>query len=164
MKHFLLTFFALALCVACSKDDDSGSPSSDIVGTWKPTAFTYDGYWEGIDEIIPVFGQGDGLSVVRVTFNSDGSVSSNGKKFDFFLINKDDETEKMRYQMGLFEDGGTWEKDGNTLSVTDFFGDASDGMTIVELTPTSMHLTASFEQTPGSGQMSSIDIRMTKVD
>lgn len=159
----LLFLLALTICVGCSKKDADEQPSiDDIVGTWKPTAFTYDGYWKIGGETIAVMGQGNGLSSVLITFHEDGTIKGNGENMDLFIIGKTNNTKKAKMSTDLFKEDARWERNGNILNVTGFYGAFTNKLTVAEVTVATLHLTASFERPIGSGMMSSVDIQFTR--
>lgn len=158
----LLTLLALAICMACSKKEDSDPTGGDLVGTWEFTAFTYDGYFELFDDddFVPIIGTVKDLDNVRITFNSNGTITGNGGTFTIVFASKADETEKLEFSGG-FEDSGTYQRSGDILTVGAFFGEFTDKLHIAELTATTLRLTAVF-QIEGTDSMSNVDFRFTR--
>ncbi len=162
-SRLLAAVLILAICTVCCKKEEEPDPSADIVGTWELTSLSYDGYFEVIDEFIPVTAEGKNINHVLVTFNSNGTVAGNGNTFILAMASKADPTETLEFPVELFEDGDTWQRDGNTLHTRDFFGDGdSVALTIAELTAAGLHLTGNFEVIEGSGLMAALDIRFTR--
>ena len=161
-KYLLLAFLTVAVSVSCSKDDDKEPTTNDnrIEGTWQLVSFTYDGYFEGIETRTAVTGTAKDIDNVKVTFNSNGTVTSNGNSFTLVIAGKEDPDDKLEVPTVLFEEVGSWEKDGNTLYITDFLSEDRQGVPIVELNATTLHLSGSL----ADEDITSVDIRFTRTN
>lgn len=78
MKAFFTCIAALFIIVSCSDDDDN-TVNADILGTW------------GLSEVLADPGDGSGTFVPvdsprEVTFNADGTYTSNSESFCSFMI------------------------------------------------------------------------------
>lgn len=163
-KHIFLAFFIVAVSasLSCSKDDKEPiTNDSRIEGTWQLVSFTYDGYFEVGETRAPITGTAKDIDNVKVTFNSDGTVTSNGAPFTFVLTGKENPDEKLEFPTEMFEEGGSWEKDGNTLYITDFLSeDGRMGVPIAELNATTLHLSGSV--TGSEDAITNVAIRFTR--
>ena len=160
VKHIFLAFLTVAVSVSCSKDEDKEPTSDDgIEGTWQLVSFTYDGYFVGLETRTAVTGTAKDINNVRVTFNSDGTVTSNGTSFTLVIAGKEDPDEKLEVPTMMFEETGSWEKDGNTLFITEFLTEERAGIPIAELTATALRLSGSVAD---NDVIQSVDIRFTR--
>ena len=165
VKHIFLAFFMVAASasLSCSKDDDN-APTSDapgIEGTWQLVSLTYDGYFFVFEERAAVTGTAKDIDNVKVTFNSDGTVTSNGTSFTIVFTSKEKPDEELELPMTMFEETSSWEKDGNTLYITEFLSeDGRQGIPIAELNATTLHLSGSVAGDDDA--ITSVDIRFTR--
>ena len=160
VKHIFLVFLTVAVSVSCSKDEDKEPTSDDgIEGTWQLVSFTYDGYFGGMETRTAVTGTAKDINNVRVTFNSDGTVTGNGASFTLVIAGKEDPDEKFEIPSTMFEETGSWEKDGNTLYITDFLSEDRQGVPIVELNASTLHLSGSLAD---DEDITSVDVRFTR--
>lgn len=163
-SHVFMAVLALAICLACNGKRDNPNPGGDIVGTWELIAFTYDGYFEAFDEAIPARAKSRELDNVLVTFHSDGTVTGTGARFVVAWISKADNKEMLQFDGELFEDGGTWQRNGNTLAVVDFTDGEEEriDLTITELTASQLHLIANIEVLANPDLITRMDMRFAR--
>ncbi|WP_461532226.1 hypothetical protein [Sinomicrobium sp.] len=162
---FLALFAFTLFTTSCEKDEDDDPVSDDIVGTWELTDLTFDGYFEGLDELIPTIGSVKDLDSPLITFNSDGTVTGSGGTFTIVYAEKADETQRLEFPGNRFSGSGTWQRDGNTLQ----FGeglfeeliDDSNSVNITALTTTKLQLGISIQH-PGTDKVSTIELTFTR--
>ena len=163
-KHIFLACFMVAVSasLSCSKDDKGpASDDSKIEGTWQLVSFTYDGYFQAFEKRAAVTGTAADIDNVKVTFNSDGTITGNGASFTIIVTGKEKPDEKLELPTMMFEETGSWEKDGNTLYITEFLSEDSRlGLPISELNATTLHLLGSV--TGGEDAITNVDIRFTR--
>lgn len=160
-RNILFVALILALGTACKKEKGDKNPSGDIVGTWELTAFTYDGDFLAFDEVIPVTITARNINNLRVTFHSNGTVTGNGT-FTSVITSKADPSQVLEIPSGMFEDGGAWERAGNTLYVTDLISAERTGIPIAELNATTLRLSGNAVAEGGTSTLGTIDVRFTR--
>ncbi|MCG8326488.1 MAG: lipocalin family protein [Chitinophagales bacterium] len=160
MKKMLL-WSVLALLtlsiVSCSDDNDNEPDSNELVGTWRMTTFDYDGTSTTI-----VAGQSTTANFVGTAFDIDAKItfleSPNEYKTEgTYGINLMYSVSGQNYETQAtvdgFLDSGDWERDGDTIKVTNADGEVSEA-TIVTLNGTTLVLDAATSETtidPSSG-------------
>jgi hypothetical protein len=178
LKNFkLVVLFVAVLGMASCSDDDGGSGNGgggganngDPVGTWEPTALTYNGtntitqggqtITYSYDAVATDYGN------ATVIFNNDGTYDSSGDGITVDMTTKymgQEITQSM--QAPSFISDGTWAINGNTMTLTNSGSTTSEDYDIVELTNTTMRLKGQIVTTvSGMDVTMNIDMTMTKL-
>ena len=161
--YFFLAFLTVAVSVSCSKDKDKEPASNDgIEGTWELVSYTYDGNLYGFDEPVLVTIEGADINNVRVTFNSDGTVTGNGTSFNLIITSKDNPDEPFGFPTTMFEEEGLWEIEGNTLYITEFLTEERTSVPIATLNATTLRLSGNVAVNHENGDEATVDVRFTR--
>lgn len=166
---FMLLFVATIGMVSCSDDDGGGQTTSgDIVGTWEMSAFSFEGSttyeFDGETHTEDYYGVGKEMNDVLLTFNEDGTVTTNGKTFTVEMTwESEGEEITEEYPTETIINAGTWEKNGNTLILTEPDGNITE-LNIEKLNNTTLHITGDIEESStGINGMMSVDMQFTKM-
>ena len=165
---FIFVFVAALGMIACSEDEGSSTDSGGISGTWAPTALTYNG-----TSSITVQGQtvtmdfdatGTDFTDTMVTFNNDGTFDSSGNGIVVEMsMEFMGQTTTQEFSGQSFIENGTWEVNGNIMTVTN---EGSEPMefNIVEMNDTTLHLTGDItDSVQGNEATIHIDMTFTKI-
>ena len=162
-RLFLLSLLAMTIGISSCKKDEKAPPADDgIEGTWELVSFTYDGYFEGFETSTPVTGTAKDINNVRVTFNSDGTVTGNGTSFTLVITGKENPDEKLEIPSEMLEEAGVWEKDGDMLYVTSFLENERMGVPITLLNATTLRLSGNVGGDEENEAIQTVDIRFAR--
>lgn len=160
---FFFTLLALTSLTACDKDEKDPAPTDgNIEGTWELTSLSYEGNFMLTEGAIPVTIEGKNINDVQVTFKNDGTVTSNGKSFTIVMASKLMPDEKLEMPTGIFEEGGTWEKEGDILYITDFLSADRTGIPITELSSSTLRLSGNGIINGAPDSETVFDIRLSR--
>jgi hypothetical protein len=128
---FLMLCLTTLFIFSCSSDDEGGSESASIVGTWNITSFqtsqSYDLNEDG-ESSNDLVKELDCFTSM-VTFTEAGTFSSTTSNIEFMAQGENDFTIDCD---GTTTFSGTYEVDGNTLTTTDEDGTESGAVTITK--------------------------------
>ncbi|MFC4633753.1 lipocalin family protein [Dokdonia ponticola] len=151
-----MVLFVVTSFVSCSTDDDGGSDTSaSLVGTWSVTSLDYEGTtsFDFLGETINTSFEGVGQNLdLDFTFTENPNEYTAEGSYDIvldFTVNGMSETETT--SVDNLQQVGTWERNGNILSIDGEIididldipvGDTTgmSELTILELTETTLRL------------------------
>jgi hypothetical protein len=144
-----LAFLVIGLA-SCSKDDVTPSGGDELTGNWKLASYTYSGTgtttFAGTTTTVDYNAVGKNMNSF-VEFKENPNEYSSMGSFDLELtVTTGGQTTTSTYPFSGDFDDGTWEKNGNTLSIANKNGEMIEG-TIVELSGNSLKLTYEFTTT-----------------
>ena len=134
----ILLFLSVVVIAACSSDDDN-TESGQIEGVWKADLF----YMEGEVDEGEFTVEGIDFSGMKVDFKPDGTYVSDGDSFTvkYTMNMMGQEFSDTATNENPFNEG-TWEKNGNTLTVKDIDEDEDFDFKIEKLTSNRLEISS----------------------
>lgn len=149
--------------VACSEDDNGNDPSSDdLIGIWQMESLDYSG-----TSTTTFGGQSNTLNYVGEAYDIDLSITFGEDPNEYKTSGG--YTIRLTYEFGGqtieenvpiegFLDNGTWERNGNTLTVVNGNGEPGEG-TIVSVDANSLIMSSTeMETTTDQGVTTEVDV------
>lgn len=124
---FFILFIGLSVLASCSDDDTNNSNNVSVVGNWLVTGIDYGGTSSievpGEDIITSVFtGTGTDMDL-EITFDDNPNNYSTSGDYSVLLdVNTQGITQQQTWTNQGFIGDGTWDRSGNTLTITDSSG------------------------------------------
>lgn len=125
MKFLQIVFFAMLSfsLFSCSKNDQNAKPADQLTGNWKMTAMKYTGtsvVQTGGEPFTTHFsGTGKNMDLHLSFAVNPKTFSSHGDYTITLTASFEGQELQQDYTINGFMGGGTWEKRGTTLTVTD---------------------------------------------
>ncbi|MFN0013054.1 MAG: lipocalin family protein [Saprospiraceae bacterium] len=146
----ILSLSIIVLLTSCKKDEIPNFNQADAVGTWDLAAVSCnDGMSTttvpGIPPVSATFTVSGKNYNSTVTFNADGTYSSQGSYTAVITTVTQGQTDTQEEDTGFFEGMGTWSLSGNTMTVTE--GTKTSTTTVEELTSTKMVMAVKINET-----------------
>lgn len=123
MKHLRVILFAVISCsiFSCSKNNNDVKPTDQLIGNWKMTSMKYTGTSGVQIGGYPTHFSGTGKNMdLHLSFAVNPKTFSSRGDYTITLTASFEGQELQQdYTINGFMGGGTWEKIGTTLTVTD---------------------------------------------